>query len=57
MKNQSTKYLIVVAVLAAIVVGSPIHLEIDGNKAKIKTPANKKVECEIVRAEILPTAR
>src|SRR5215469_3975734 len=30
------------------VVGSPIRLEVDGNKAKIKTPANKKVECEIV---------
>jgi hypothetical protein len=39
------------------VVGSPIHLEIDGNKVKIKTPANKKVECEIVRAEVLPAAR
>jgi len=39
------------------VVGSPIHLELDGNKAKLKTPANKKVECEIVRAEALPTAR
>ena len=38
------------------VVGSPIHIEIDGNKAKIKTPANKKVECEIVRAEMLPAA-
>ena len=38
------------------VVGSPIHLEIDNNKVKVKTPANKKVECEIVRAEMLPTA-
>ena len=39
------------------VVGSPVHVEIDGNKAKIKTPANKKVGCEIVRSEILPNAR
>jgi hypothetical protein len=38
------------------VVGSPIHLEIDGNKAKIKTPANKKAECEIVRVQALPAA-
>src|ERR1700752_4495992 len=29
------------------VVGSSIHLELDGNKAKIKTRDNKKVECEI----------
>lgn len=36
------------------VVGSPIHVELDGNKAKLKTAANKKVECEIVRAELLP---
>jgi hypothetical protein len=39
------------------VVGSPIHVEIDGNKAKLKTPANKKIECEIVRAEMLPATR
>lgn len=39
------------------VVGSPIHLELDGNKAKLKTPQNKKVECEIVRAEMLPSTR
>jgi hypothetical protein len=39
------------------VVGSPIHLELDGNKAKIKNRDNKKVECEIVRAEMLPAAR
>jgi hypothetical protein len=39
------------------VVGSPIHIELNGNKAKIKTPANKKIECEIVRAEMLPFAR
>jgi len=39
------------------VVGSPVHVEIDNNKAKVKTPANKKIECEIVRAEMLPTSR
>lgn len=39
------------------VVGSPVHVEINGNKAKIRTTANKKVDCEIVRAEMLPTAR
>jgi plastocyanin len=33
------------------VVGSPISYEIDGNKVKIKTPQNKKVECEVVRVE------
>jgi len=38
------------------VVGSPIHVELDGNKAKLRTQANKKVECEIVRAEMLPGA-
>lgn len=36
------------------VVGSSINVEIDGNEAKIKTPVNKKVKCEIVRAEMLP---
>lgn len=39
------------------VVGSPIRLELDGNKAKLKTQQNKKVECEIVRAEMLPATR
>jgi len=33
------------------IVGSPISYEIDGNKVKIKTPQNKKVECEVVRVE------
>jgi hypothetical protein len=39
------------------IVGSPVHIELDGNKAKLKTPANKKIECEIVRAEMLPATR
>lgn len=39
------------------VVGSPIRIELDGNKAKLKTQGDKKVECEIVRAEMLQTAR
>lgn len=33
------------------VVGTPINYEIDGNKAKIKTPQGKHVECTIVRVE------
>lgn len=39
------------------IVGSSIHLELDGNKAKLKTTEGKKVECEIVRAEMLPNSR
>lgn len=39
------------------IVGSSVRVELDGNKAKLKTPQNKKVECEIVRAEMLPAAR
>ena len=39
------------------IVGSPIHVEINNNKAKLRTPANKKIDCEIVRAEMLPAAR
>ena len=39
------------------VVGSPISVEINNNKAKVRTPANKKIDCEIVRAEMLPGAR
>jgi hypothetical protein len=38
------------------VVGGLIFYEIDNNKAKIKTAHNKKLNCEIVRAEILPEA-
>ena len=38
------------------VVGSQIKYEIDGNKAKIKTIENKKLECKIVRVEqVSPT--
>jgi hypothetical protein len=39
---------------ADFVVGAPIHVEIDNNKAQIKTQSNKKVDCKIVRAEMLP---
>jgi hypothetical protein len=39
------------------VVGSSIHVELNGNKAKVRTDANKKIDCEIVRAEMLPTTR
>jgi hypothetical protein len=35
------------------VVGAAIHYEIDNNKANIKTPQNKKVDCKIVRAAII----
>src|SRR5277367_2200826 len=34
-------------------VGGPIHYEVDNNKANIKTPQNKKVDCKIVRAAII----
>jgi hypothetical protein len=33
------------------VVGSDVNYEIDGNKAKIKTPQGKQVQCKIVRVE------
>jgi uncharacterized protein YcfJ len=36
------------------VVGTDVTYKIDGNKAKIKTPKNKEVECKIVRVEALP---
>jgi len=39
------------------VVGSQIHYEIDKNKAKIKTPDKKEVECKIVRVEQTPTTQ
>jgi hypothetical protein len=39
------------------VVGSQIHYEIDKNKAKIKTPAKKEVECKIVRVEQIPATQ
>ena len=37
-------------------VGGTISYEIDKNKAKIKTPDDKKVDCEIIRAEISPSS-
>jgi hypothetical protein len=36
---------------ADFIVGSPINYEIDGDKVKIKTQQNKKVECKVVRVE------
>ena len=39
------------------IIGSPIRVEINNNKAKVRTPANKKIDCEIVRAEMLPAPR
>jgi hypothetical protein len=36
------------------VVGGSIHYEIDKNKANIRTPDNKKVDCKIVRAQLSP---
>jgi uncharacterized protein YcfJ len=39
------------------VVGTDVKYEIDGNKAKIKTPAGKQVECKIVRVETIPAAQ
>jgi hypothetical protein len=38
------------------VVGSAINYEINKNKAKIKTPENKQVDCKIVRVEMAPDA-
>src|SRR5579871_1536705 len=35
------------------VVGSPIHVEVDKQKVEIKTPQNKKVNCKVVRAEMI----
>ncbi|HEX6771529.1 MAG TPA: hypothetical protein VF126_05860 [Acidobacteriaceae bacterium] len=37
------------------VVGSSVHYEMDGNKVKIRTPENKKLECKIVRVAAIPT--
>jgi hypothetical protein len=36
---------------ADFIVGAPISYEIDGDKVKIKTQQNKKVECKVVRVE------
>jgi hypothetical protein len=38
------------------VVGSSVNYEIDGKKVKIKTSADKKVECSIVRVAVIPTS-
>jgi hypothetical protein len=35
------------------VVGAAIRYEIDNNKANIKTPQNKKVDCKIVRVGLI----
>ena len=37
------------------VVGSDLNYQIDGNKAKIKTPQGKQVQCKIVRVEDSPS--
>jgi hypothetical protein len=37
------------------VVGTQMRYEIDGDKAKIWSPENKKVECKIVRVEAIST--
>ena len=39
------------------VVGATVRYEIDGNKTKIWSPQNKKVECKIVRVESLTSPR
>jgi hypothetical protein len=36
------------------VVGTDMKYQIDGNKAKIKTPQNKELQCKIVRVEAVP---
>jgi hypothetical protein len=36
------------------VVGTNVHYEIDGKKAKIKTPNGKNVACKIVRVAVSP---
>ena len=36
------------------VVGTDMKYQIDGNKAKIKTPQNKELQCNIVRVEAVP---
>jgi uncharacterized protein YcfJ len=37
------------------VVGTDMKYQIDGNKAKIKTPQDKELQCKIVRVEKSPT--
>jgi hypothetical protein len=36
------------------VVGTDMKYQIDGNKAKIKTPQDKDLQCKIVRVEAIP---
>ena len=36
------------------VVGTEMKYQIDGNKAKIKSPQGKEVQCKIVRVEAVP---
>jgi hypothetical protein len=36
------------------VVGTDMKYQIDGNKAKIKTPQDKELQCKIVRVEAIP---
>ena len=36
------------------VVGTDMKYQIDGNKAKIKTPQDKELQCKIVRVEATP---
>jgi hypothetical protein len=38
------------------VVGRQMHYEVDGKKAKITSPENKKVECQVVRVAIASAA-
>jgi phage gp45-like len=38
------------------VVGSSVNYEMDGKKAKITTPNDKKVSCTIVRVAVIPVA-
>jgi hypothetical protein len=38
------------------VVGSSVHYELDGKKMKIKTPEDKKVECQIVRVSLVSSS-
>lgn len=36
------------------VVGTEMKYQIDGNKAKIKSPQDKELQCKIVRVEAVP---
>jgi uncharacterized protein YcfJ len=39
------------------VVGSDVTYEIDGDKAKVKTPQGKEVQCKVVRVEGSPSPK